>query len=61
MTSVATDQASAIDAWCRQLREQAAPYVQLARDRSHGVQVVLTLRPNGALGSPKITMTTGEA
>lgn len=49
---------TAIAGWERQLREQVAPYVREARDRSHGLQVVLFLTADGKLGSPKITITT---
>lgn len=55
-----TSEASALVGWQRQLAEQVAPYVKLARDRSHGLQVVLFLRPDGKLGKPKVTITTED-
>ena len=55
-----TSEASALVGWQPQLAEQVAPYVKLARDRSHGLQVVLFLRPDGKLGKPKVTITTED-
>lgn len=50
----------ALAGWKRQLDEQVAPYVREARDRSHGVQVILFLRPDGKIGDPKVTITTAS-
>lgn len=50
----------ALTGWERQLREQVAPYLQAARDRSHAMQVVLYISTDGKLGRPKITVTTED-
>ena len=42
----------------RQLDREAKPYLDVARQQGHGLQVVLFVMPDGKLGSPKVSIDT---
>ena len=49
-----------ITALKRELDEQVAPYLELARKRGDGVQIVLYVDKTGKVGRPKVTVTSGS-
>lgn len=56
-----TEQLSAqtvLDGLKRLLDREALSYLSLARQRGHGVQIMLNVQPDGKIGAPKITVDT---